>query len=44
MTPATAAPDTLADVVHALGDIPLHRILWHPYPGTATEEDQLRLV
>jgi Uma2 family endonuclease len=44
MTPATAQPDTLADVVHALGDIPLHRILWHPFPGTATEEDQIRLV
>lgn len=44
MTPATADPETLADVVRALGDIPLHRILWHPFPGTATEEDQLRCV
>ena len=44
MTPATAEPDTLADVVHDLGDIPLHRILWHPFPGTATEDDQLRCV
>lgn len=47
MTPAapTAPPeyDTLADVVRALGDVPLYRILWHPFPGTATEEDQLRL-
>ena len=45
MTP-TAPPeyDTLADAVRALGDVPLHRILWHPYPGTATEEDQLRLA
>ncbi|MBY0514136.1 MAG: Uma2 family endonuclease [Gemmataceae bacterium] len=39
MTTATAAkPDTLADVVHALGDIPLHRILFHRL-GTATEDD-----
>ncbi len=43
MTPVMAEPETLADVVHALGDIPLHRILWRPFPGTATEEDQLRL-
>jgi Uma2 family endonuclease len=44
MTTATAEPETLADVVRALGDIPLHRILWHPRPGTATEADQIRLV
>lgn len=44
MTPATAEPDTLADVLERLGDIPPHRILWHPYPGTATEADQLRCV
>jgi Uma2 family endonuclease len=44
MTTAVAEPETLADVVRALGDIPLHRILWYPRPGTATEADQLRLV
>jgi Uma2 family endonuclease len=44
MTPVVAEPDTLANVVHALGDIPLHRILWRPFPGTATEEDVLRLI
>ncbi len=43
MAPTTAEPETLADVVHALGDIPLHRILWQPFPGTATEADQLRI-
>jgi Uma2 family endonuclease len=42
MTTATAEPETLADVVRALGDIPLHRILWQPFPGTATEEHLLR--
>ena len=44
MTPTAtpAEPDTLADVLHALGDIPLDRILWNPRPGTATEADALR--
>ncbi len=42
--PATAAQyDTLADVLHALGDIPPDRILWNPFPGTATEADQIRI-
>lgn len=44
MTPAAAEPESFADIVHALGDIPLSRIVWRPYPGTATEADQLRLV
>lgn len=44
MTPAIAEPDTLADVLERLGEIPPHRILWHPYPGTATEADQLRYI
>lgn len=44
MTTAIAEPDTLADIIRELGDIPLHRILWHPRPGTAIEADQLRLV
>ena len=44
MTSAIAEPDTLADVVQILGDIPIHRILWNPRPGTATETDQLRYV
>ncbi len=30
---------TLADVVGDLGGIPLDRILFHPPPGTATEQD-----
>ena len=37
-------PDTVADLIRALGDVPPHRILWTPIPGTATEADQLRLV
>lgn len=31
--------ETLADLVHRLGDVPLSRIRLHPAPGTATEED-----
>jgi hypothetical protein len=41
MTTAATQYNTLADV---LGDIPLHRVLWRPYPGTATEADQLRYI
>jgi Uma2 family endonuclease len=42
MSPATTESDTLADVLHALGDVPLHRIIWRNL-GTATEDDQLEL-
>lgn len=31
--------ETLADLLHRLGDIPLERIRFRPSPGTATEED-----
>lgn len=34
-------PDTLADLIHQLGDIPAERIRFHPYPGTAREKDVL---
>jgi Uma2 family endonuclease len=38
--PPTAPPiETLADLVHRLGDVPLERIRFHPYPGTAREEN-----
>src|SRR5437868_12257842 len=45
---AIAAPSkprflTMADVVERVGDIPLERILNHPEPGTATEQDVLDL-
>jgi Uma2 family endonuclease len=43
MSPATVEPDTLADLLRALGDVPPHRILWTPRPGTATEADLLRV-
>ena len=29
--------DTLADILAALGNIPAHRVLVHPFPGTAEE-------
>ncbi len=35
----TDEPDTLADLIQQLGDIPLDRIQLKPAPGTATEED-----
>ena len=38
------AVPTLADVLRDLGDVPPHRILWRPTPGTATEADALFYV
>jgi Uma2 family endonuclease len=35
------APETVADLVHRLGDIPLERIRMQPPPGTATVADLL---
>lgn len=35
--------ETLADLLERLGDIPPDRVLLHPWPGTATEDDLLRL-
>jgi Uma2 family endonuclease len=40
--PSLAAPiDTLADLMERLGNIPLHRVRFHPPPGTAVEKDVL---
>jgi Uma2 family endonuclease len=36
--------DTLADHLERLGNVPLERILMHPAPGTATEEDCLAVL
>ncbi len=36
-------PETLADLMEQLGNVPLERIRLHPFPGTATVEDVLRL-
>ena len=33
-----------AEWLHALGDVPLKRIIFDPWPGTATEADLLRLL
>ena len=40
---ATSSPtiETLADLLDRLGGVPPDRIRFHPYPGTATEEDVL---
>lgn len=42
-----AAPpkyDNGAEWLHALGDIPLERVVFNPWPGTATEKDLLEFV
>ncbi len=47
-TPAKFVPprrfDNAAEWLAALGDIPLERIIFDPWPGTATEADLLLLV
>ncbi len=40
---AGSSIDTLAELVERLGGVPLERIRFRPYPGTATEEDVIRL-
>jgi Uma2 family endonuclease len=39
MDPAIARLETVAELLEHLGDIPADRVLWKPYPGTATEQD-----
>ena len=39
----TAFP-TAAEWMHALGDVPMERIVFDPWPGTATEADLLLFV
>ncbi|MEL7238872.1 MAG: Uma2 family endonuclease, partial [Planctomycetota bacterium] len=38
------AIDNGRDWIRSLGDVPLERILFQPWPGTATEKDVLRHV
>jgi hypothetical protein len=35
---------TIADLVHRLGDISIDRIMLHPAPGLATEDDVIRYL
>src|SRR6185437_6136983 len=35
-------PETLADLLRRLGNVPASRVRLHPPPGTATEEDVIR--
>jgi Uma2 family endonuclease len=37
------APESLAEVLARLGDIPASRIRWKPYPGTATVQDVVNI-
>jgi Uma2 family endonuclease len=39
--PAPAPIETLADLMERLGHVPLERVRFHPYPGTAVEQDVL---
>jgi Uma2 family endonuclease len=39
----SSVSDTLADLLHELGDVPLSRIRRYPYPGTATVKDVERI-
>jgi len=32
------------EFLHSIGDVPMSRVVWDPWPGTATEEDLLILV
>ncbi|WP_169978177.1 Uma2 family endonuclease [Tautonia rosea] len=43
-TIATDPPETIAELLHRLGDIPASRVRFRPVPGSATEEDLLRLL
>lgn len=36
-------PETLADMLERLGNVPTSRVRFQPYPGTATEEDVLAI-
>ncbi len=38
----TARPESLADLLRRLGNIPARRVRLHPPPGMATEEDAIR--
>lgn len=44
LNPMLANVETVADVLERLGGIPAHRVRWHPYPGTATEQDLIAIV
>jgi Uma2 family endonuclease len=41
-TPVQERPETLADLLTRLGNIPANRVRLHPFPGMATEEDVIR--
>jgi Uma2 family endonuclease len=41
---STARYSTAAEWLHDLGDVPLERIIFDPWPGSATEADLLRKV
>ncbi len=40
---AVDSPETIADLLERLGDVPPNRVRMHPAPGTATEADVVRI-
>lgn len=44
MPTTLAPPETIAELLERLGDIPAERVLWSPRPGTAKERDLLRYL
>lgn len=42
MATVTERPQSIADLLKRLGNIPAHRVRLHPTPGTATGEDAIR--
>jgi Uma2 family endonuclease len=43
-TVASPIPETVADLLESLGDIPPERVRMRPHPGTATEDDVLAIL
>jgi Uma2 family endonuclease len=43
-SPLLANTATIGDLLHRLGSIPAARVRLHPYPGTATEADVLKVL
>lgn len=40
---AAETTPTVADLLEQLGDIPPHRVMMRPLPGTATEQDVIEI-
>jgi Uma2 family endonuclease len=43
-SPPLANTATVGDLLHRLGSVPAERVRLHPYPGTATEDDVIKVL